>query len=57
VAIAHKKGKSFMELASQLSIISVVIGSLLIVYGLVRYFRERAEQKRRQRSEQTSDEP
>lgn len=35
-----------MELAGQLSFISVGIGVVLVAYGLVKYFKQRAEQKR-----------
>lgn len=38
-----------MELASQLSIISVGIGAIMVVFGLIKFFRQRAEQKRQQR--------
>ena len=33
-----------MELASQLSVISVGIGIILFGFGLVKYFKQRAEQ-------------
>ena len=40
-----------MELASQLSFISVGVGIILVVLGLVKYFRQRAEQRRMQQEQ------
>lgn len=37
-----------MELASQLSFISVGIGIIMVVFGLVKYFKQRAALKRMQ---------
>ena len=44
-----------MELASQLSFISVGIGVIMVIYGLVKFFRQRAEQKRRESDQHSSD--
>ena len=44
-----------MELASQLSFISVGIGIIMVVLGLVKYFRQRAEQRRVQRAQGPPD--
>ncbi|MCE2526448.1 MAG: hypothetical protein J4G00_02805 [Actinomycetia bacterium] len=44
-----------MELASQLSFISVGIGVIMVIYGLVKFFRQRAEQKRRARDQHSRD--
>lgn len=44
-----------MELAGQLSMISVGIGIVLVVFGLVKFFRHRAEQKRQERPEPHTD--
>ena len=35
-----------MELAGQLSAVSVGIGIILVIFGLVKFFRQRAQQKR-----------
>ena len=40
-----------MELAGQLSVISVGIGIILVISGLVKYFRQRAERKRREQAD------
>ena len=45
-----------MELASQLSFISVGIGVIMVIFGLVKYFKQRAAAKRLQRGEQPTDE-
>ncbi|MDE0120835.1 MAG: hypothetical protein OXS33_03770 [bacterium] len=37
-----------MELASQLSFISVGIGIIMVILGLVKYFKQRAALKRMQ---------
>ncbi|MCQ3803744.1 MAG: hypothetical protein OXC98_10175 [bacterium] len=37
-----------MELASQLSFISVGIGVIMVIYGIVKFFRQRADLKKRQ---------
>lgn len=44
-----------MELAGQLSVISVGIGIILVIYGIVKYFRQRAELKRRERTDGTTE--
>ena len=41
-----------MDLASQLSIISVGIGIVLVVFGLIKYFKQRAERIRLRRQQQ-----
>ena len=48
-----------MELASQLSFISVGIGIIIVVLGLVKYFKQRAEQKRMQQAQgpRSGDDP
>ena len=40
-----------MELASQLSFISVGIGIIMVILGLVKYFKQRSGQKRVQQSQ------
>ena len=44
-----------MELASQLSFISVGIGIIMVVLGLVKYFKQRAALKRMQQAEGPAD--
>lgn len=44
-----------MELASQLSFISVGIGVIMVIYGIVKFFKQRAELKRHQDSERSGD--
>ncbi len=44
-----------MELASQLSFISVGIGAVMIIYGLVKFFKQRAALKRSPDPERSSD--
>ena len=44
-----------MELASQLSFISVGIGVIMVIWGIVKFFKQRAELKRRQDSERSGD--
>ena len=44
-----------MELASQLSFISVGIGIIMVVLGLVKYFKQRAALKRMQQAEGPGD--
>ena len=48
-----------MELASQLSFISVGIGIIMVVLGLVMYFKQRAALKKMQQAEgsPSDDEP
>lgn len=47
-----------MELASQLSFISVGIGIIMVILGLVKYFKQRAALKRTQAEGPTeSNEP
>ena len=43
-----------MELASPLSVISAGIGIILFGFGLVKYFKQRAERSRRRREQQSS---
>ncbi len=38
-----------MELASQLSFISVGIGVALVIHGLFKFFKQRSAQKRQER--------
>ncbi len=44
-----------MRLASQLSFISVGIGVVMVIYGLIRFFKQRAELKRNPDSERSND--
>ena len=44
-----------MELAGQLSFISVGIGIALVIFGLIKYFRQRSEEKQRQRERRPTD--
>ena len=44
-----------MELAGQLSVISVGIGIILVIYGIIKYFRQRAELKRGERTGGTNE--
>lgn len=44
-----------MELAGQLSFISVGIGIVLVILGLIKYFRQRAEEKRQRQERHPPD--
>ncbi len=44
-----------MELAGQLSTISIVIGVIMVILGLIKFFRERAGSKRRRPREAPPD--